>query len=251
MKKGVYYLPVTLLACLGLALACRWLAGQISFREFWDELDGGAWSIPKASAAYEFDPGVVSTTLPAGEFLTPVPLREPTPAPDAQVAPVALNDNVLYGIAGRLLETGDATLVGVTFEFSCANVEVGPRLITFHYVRFEDEAHSFPYLQENVVVNTERKRVWYSSDQVTSHSSFVGRPAIDYPGLPVRIHEALQIAEESGGREFRNSVDDACVIRGGLSGNTWGVGYVIRDEISEWAFGVEIDAVSGEVTISQ
>ena len=245
--RRTYYLLAGLLACLGLALACRWLVGQIDWRKAWDEFDGGAWSVGGTNAAYEFDLHLISTTLPIGEFLTPAPLREPTPSPDAQVTPVTLNDDVLYGIAGRLLEAGDARLVGVTFELSCANVEVGPRLTTFFYERFENKIPSFPYLQENVNINAEWGRVWYHSCRVDSRHSDMERPVIDYPSLPVRIYEALQIAEDSGGREFRNSVNDACVIRGGLSGNTWRVAYIIGGEKPVWALRVEIDAVSGRV----
>lgn len=254
MKKGVYYLLAGLLACLGLTLACRWLAGQVDWKKAWDELDGGTYSIPEADAAYEFNPRVVSTALPPGEFLTPVPLLRSTPTPDVQAVPVTLSDDVLYGIASRLVEReemGEPELEAVSFELHCTNVGLGPRFVSFAHVRLVDEALSFPYLVEYVGINVEGGRASYRSYRETSRSPSVGRTAIDYSGLPIRIYEALQIAENSGGREFRNSVNNACVIRGGLGGygkaDEWRVGYVVGGEKPEWAFEIEIDAVSGEV----
>ena len=255
--RRAYCLLLVGLVGLGAVFVCARWASQVNWRKVWDTLDGGSYSIHNTMAAYEFDPKVVSTTLPSGDFLTPVPLYSPTPVSVTQTAPIRMNDDVLYGMANRLLATAsvEPKLVVVSFQIPCANAEVGPQLVTFGYVRLVDETLSFPYLREDVNINTEWGKILYTSGWENFLSPSADEPVVDYPNLPIRIYEALQIAEDSGGRDFRDSVDNACEIRGGIGAyretGKWKVGYVILDEEKnpEWVLEFEIDAMGGEVRL--
>jgi hypothetical protein len=255
-KKG--HLLLGLLVGLVLSiLACGGIARQVNWRKTWDWFDGGAYAINETASVYEFDPDTITVVVSTGEFLTPVPPGSPLPASDMQTFPVSLSDDTLYEMANSLLanENGDPKLVLVSFSLACTQIDVGPRSTTFAFIRFVDEALDFPYHQEDVLIWIDRGKVQYTSRWENYLAPHAEAPAIDYLNLPIRIHEALSIAEDNGGREFRNSIENACSINGGSGGGwgtgQWRVGYVVVDDEGnrERMLDFEINAIAGEIEV--
>jgi hypothetical protein len=100
-------------ACLASVFACG-CSSWIDWESIYDEIDGKPVVdlMPVADESYRFDPQILSTGVPAEEFLTPVPL-DWKPTPDAQTELVRPSDHTLYTIASRVLqEKGEQSSLG-------------------------------------------------------------------------------------------------------------------------------------------
>jgi hypothetical protein len=145
----------------------------------------------------------------------------------------------------------------MSFYCSCEHAELTPWSVIFGYAHLDDKTHDYPYLEQTVHINVERATVWYQSYRATSDSISAHQSTIDdYLDLPVGMYEALQIAEDNGGREVRSGATGYCEIRGGLGGlrneGEWEVGYVVFTEDksqSEWVLRVGIDATTGKARV--
>lgn len=245
MTKRV--LLVGLLAILVLVFVCAWLTSRVDWEYVVEKLDGGTHTRWLKTTDYAFDPHVVSSTLPAGDFLTPLPPGTPPPTSEPLPGLVVLDEEVFYAIASRIAEEERGLeLISVGFGSSCAYAGSGLEGMYFEYIKRRDNVGGFPYLY--VGIDVDLGRVCYYTYEMTAAAPETRWPAVDYEGLEIKVLEAIRIAEDHGGRDFRRQVGDACEIHGGLlkGGTAWNVWY--RKEGEEGvALDFEIDAITGEV----
>lgn len=243
MRKCV--LLVSLLAILVLVFVCVWLTSRVDWEYVGDKLDGGTHTSWREDIHYAFDPQVVSNTLPAGDFLTPLPSGIPLPTTEPASDPAVLDEEVFYAIASRLVEEEGLGLIAARFWSPCAYAGSGLGSMVFEYIKRRDDARGFPYLYVWVDVNLDT--VSYDIYEMTAAAPEARMPILDYEGLEIKALEAIRIAEDHGGRDFRSRVSDACEIYGGLleDGTTWSVRYRTEEESPALRF--EIDATTGEV----
>lgn len=250
---------VSLLAVLVLVFACVWLASRLDWDYILATLDGGTHTMRYESIHYVFDPRVVATAVPDGDFLTPVPPDSPIPTSEPIAGLDVLDEERFYAIASRAVEKEKGLeMIGIGFGSPCAYAGSGLDGMDFEYIKRRNEItdlEGFPYLYVGVWVRFGKVRYYtyvftYVMDAAARETR---QPALNYEGLAMKALEAIRIAEEHGGREFRSQVSDACEIHGGLRGDppVWSVRYRKEGEESD-ALEFRINAENGEViTVEQ
>ncbi len=257
MKKSV--LLVILAVVLALMFLCVWRVSRLDWEYIVDTLDGGQHTMPQESVDYIFDPRVIATVVPEGNFLTPVPPGTPIPTSEPIPGLVVWDESVFSEIAARAFEDrNEMQLIGVSFGSPCSAAGSGLSRMGFEYIRrrSHDEMEKkdlggFPYLYVSVRVNLDGVRYYASVSTYFKNAAAVEtrRPALDYEGLEIKAAlEAIRIAEDHGGRDFRSQAGDVCKIYGVLGGRTpgWVVWYQENEEETA-ALEFRINAESGEV----
>ncbi len=240
-----------LLVILVLVFICAWLTSRVDWEYVVEKLDGGTHTIWLGDIHYAFDPRVVSSTLPAGDFLTPLPSDVPLPTSEPIPGLPVLGEEVFYAIASRLVEDeGGMRLISVSFHSPCAHAGSGFESMGFTYVKRRDNVRDFPYLYIGIYIHL--GSLSYDTYEMTAAAPETRWPMVDYNGLEIKASEAVRIAEDHKGRDFRSRVDDVCTIHGVLEdGNTWDVWYKVEGEEGT-TLDFDIDATTGEViTVEQ
>lgn len=262
MKKRCALL-VSLAVFLVLVSLCVWQASRVDWEYFWAITDGGQHTMPQEWANYIFDPRIIATAIPEGDFLTPVPPETPIPTSEPIPGLAVWDESVLFRLAARAFEEGsEMQLIGVGFDSPCAAAGSGLSSMGFQYLRrrTRDEMKKveysgrYPYLHARITVNLDGVRYYagVSTYFMNAAAAETRRPPVDYEGLEIKALEAIRLAEDHGGREFRNQVGNACEIYGGLKGvpPVWSVRYRREGEESP-ALEFRINAESGEVVVGK
>lgn len=249
----------SLVVSLALMSLCVWWASRLDWEYIVDTLDGGQHTMPQESVNYVFDPRVIATAIPERDFLTPVPPGSPIPTSEPILGLAVWDESVFSEIAARAFEEGsEMQLIGVGFWSPCNAAGSGLGHMSFDYIRRrshdemdEQGLEGFPYLYVSVRVNLDGVRYYAHVSAYFQNAAAVEtrRRALDYERLKIKTAlEAVRIAEDHGGRDFRSRVGDACEIYGGLGGQTpgWVVWYRENGEETA-ALEFRINAKSGEV----
>ena len=105
------------------------------------------------------------------------------------------------------------------------------------------------------------KRGWVSLDRRSNTASvyisyqamqWVRSSGIDLAEVKVGIHEALEIADQYAGQDYRESVDNKCQVRVYLGSRGWRIKYRKEEERPQWeTWTIWVDAVTGEAELEQ
>jgi len=259
MKKRCALL-VSLAVFLVLVSLCVWQASRVDWEYFWAITDGGQHTMPQEWANYIFDPRIIATAIPEGDFLTPVPPETPIPTSEPIPGLAVWDESVLFRLAARAFEEGsEMQLIGVSFDSPCGELGLNSMGLEYLRRRTRDEMKKveysgrYPYLYVFVGVRMDGVRYYASVSTyfMNAAAAETRRPPVDYERLEIKAVEAIRLAEDHGGREFRNQVGDACEIDGSLIGAppVWGVFYKTGE--ANPAIEFHINAESGEVVVGK
>jgi hypothetical protein len=144
----------------------------------------------------------------------------------------------------------DTAVRTLSFRLTCEDVQFGLQDLRMRLYRegLVDQERS--HIEIGLYVLPQKRLVsWNKSEYVPDLRS---QPTIKLGDIKIPAEQALQIAEDNGGRQARESVNNMCDIEigiaGGVLGNDWGIGY--RGDKSKGLFGITIDEKTGDYEVS-
>lgn len=126
---------------------------------------------------------------------------------------------------------------GISFEYDCQSIENGPWDAMVQYHKFVRTRSRLYFSGLSSVITIDSKYGYFITDTKEFYptSKIFGIGGFVYSDLEVTPEEALQIAEEQGGEDFRESVNNMCTIDvdylpSTYSKNNWRIIYKNGDE---------------------
>ncbi len=192
---------------------------------------------------YSFDATTVLSTLDSGQSLH-VEMIKPTPPPMSE--PVRWSEEDFFKVASKVMPPEwkkDSMLRSLGFHFlPCQDIQAGPQGMVIDFYKMVGEVRS------EFQVAIEARAGYVSWGQVDYHPTQHARPVyspIELPKLKVHTLDALRLAEEQGGKEYRLRVNNDCEISGGLVVDVWTIWYYGPKGTE--VYRVDIDARTGAI----
>lgn len=243
-------IPIIVIAGILLGLILCGLGCWVSV-QYWlyeEEIEGSGKVL--GEQVYSIEPHTIPAAIDAPDFLKliavdkdpklgllPIPTRE-------DAAPHTVTSDDFYRIAHRVSQTwGELPLTLVSFSTPCEYASYGPQEMWFEFNRLGGV--STYTLEVNVGVDVLNSWVYTSAYRYREHFRYIPKRNIfDWPAIKVQADQALRIAEENGGRAFRES-HDCGDVAGFLEPSEWGINYLVSHKP---VLTFHIDWRTGEIT---
>jgi hypothetical protein len=156
-----------------------------------------------------------------------------------------------YGeVLGGTLQGWSLNSMG--FFLSCKEVDYGLQDGRFEFFKVinngrEREVRVFRFID----IDTRYKLVTFREEE--HYPKLIDWSSIDLASIEIGAEDALQIAEDNGGRERRISVNDSCFISVGIAPDSvtfsgWRISYSLSENPTSF-FSIEVDPITGEIHV--
>lgn len=210
---------------------------------------------------YLFDPGSVFQALEQGDrqvFSLPASGFEATPGADGPPVQWTQSDYLRLAEAFHQFKWGETldnwSLQDIHFRVNqCKQVPLGPQWVSLKLFKVVDEPGVGPTRYVHYV-HIYPQQGLLSWAEVHYFPSLQEIPPLDWWQIKIAAEQALQIAEQQGGREARLAVDgrNSCWVHGRLISelreNDWRITYSSGDDN---IFDIQVDEQSGQINFLQ
>ncbi len=137
----------------------------------------------------------------------------------------------------------DAKIESVFFAVSCHDVDSGPQVMDAIYYRMGNYQGKPARLQTWVIVDAQ---AGYLRKSLTAYTP-PRPPDLHVENLSAKIpaEKILTMAEQSGGKQYRESKLNQCLIRGSLTENQWFITYATDSQEVRNTLNLYFDATTG------
>lgn len=134
------------------------------------------------------------------------------------------------------------------FNLDCSQILEGPQFGWFIFTRIEKITEKEHLIEHNIYIDPIAGTI-HLVEKKYSPNLITNIPVVSNERI-VSVRDALKIAEESGGDDIRDELEDKCEIAIELFGNSddWRISYVVSRDV----FVVEVDLLTGvhQVTLN-
>jgi hypothetical protein len=201
---------------------------------------------------YKINPETIMRSLDRGETGVFLPELATPQAPKVE-APFTWHQSDYLRIATALYqfvwkETANGwNVYFIQFETSCQDYSMGFGLADFYYFKTIFMNGQIEYAAREIRITPESGEVSVGEDANFPHP-LVGWRSINLGTLKLSADDALQVAEQNGGKEFRSNARNDCRIHVNLNPNVDRADWLVFYSVSDGSiFEVYIDPYSGGV----
>jgi hypothetical protein len=230
----------------GVLLSCRFYDDRIEIEK------GGEWRY------YSIDSGTILESLSRGnKDVFTLLAATPEVTPTSPIALVNLRQQDFILIAQALHEKswgksfGDLNLYNMSFDIDCSNIEQGSFYsATFKLFEVIQDQGEEKRIEHWITIIPSENLVYTTSVEYQPNVNF--KEPIDLTHYQITAEEALQIADENGGYEKRQEVDNACSVSVNAPGpdrKGWQITYVKEPETINLLYKIAVDPQTGEYRV--
>lgn len=252
-------------------LACMYLCVFISYKlylmreSYFGDYPSGTSSYSSVGV-YEIDPETILLSLDQGDTNVFVPfIGEPGNYPYPPVGHFNWKQSDYLKVASALYQlkvkenVNDWNIYSMIFNRGCSDNLNGFDIGEISYFK-TDSSETSKYILYDILISPINKGVAWETGGVYSRP-LLGWTKVDLDRLKVTAEDALQMAEENGGKDARLKVENECKIHLVVNANPvdvngWGVRYSyyptsvpVDDNVKPILFEIHIDPYSGKYKI--
>jgi hypothetical protein len=206
---------------------------------------------------YSIDPNTILANISQGDIQVFNLLMATPPAYPPPSKPITWGQDDFYKVTQAFFQVtwkenlADWRLEKMSFTLPCDEIDNGPQAALFSFFKKLKVNSRDERVVRDLFINPERNS--FSLLETEYQPIFEKWPAIDLSKVKIKIEDALEIAENNQGKEFRQQVDNQCFITAkvdasGKYNHGWFISYLkISDELDKELW-LNIDIQTGNVS---